>query len=89
MSPNIREPALANRPFLYWLGRVRGVGGVGVRIFIENPRRGGGSLGGGGAEGLGGCLRQIGELGGGVRGLNMFFQGRNVHQDGLVCQDGS
>ena len=32
----------------------------------------------GGAEGLAGCLRRIGELGGG--GLNIFLGGRNVHQ---------
>ena len=41
-------------------------------IFIENPRGVGGSPGEGGAEGSGGCLRRIGELGGGG-GLNVFF----------------
>ena len=33
-----------------------------------------------GAEGPGGSLRQIREFGGGG-GLNIFFRGRNVHQD--------
>ena len=42
-------------------------GGV---VFIENPRRGGGG------EGRGGCLRGI--WGG---WLNIFFRGRNSHQD--------
>ena len=44
--------------------------GGGGRFSIENPRRGGGSPGG--AEGPGGGLRRIGDLGGGV---NIFFSG--------------
>ena len=44
-------------------GESEGAGREG-RFFIENPTRGGGSLGG--AEGSGGCLRRIGDfLGGG------------------------
>ena len=42
----------------------------------EAPKR---SPGGGGAEGPGGCLRRIGELGKG--GLNIFFSGRDAHQE--------
>ena len=37
----------------------------GCRFFIENPRKGGGFQEGEGGEGPGGCLRRIGELGGG------------------------
>ena len=51
---------------------------------IENPRRGGVLLGGGGvAEGPGGSLRRIGEFGGGGGGggLNIFFRGRNVREE--------
>ena len=48
-------------------------------FFIENPQEGGGGFREGeGAEGPGGCLRRIGDLGGG--GLKNFFRGRNVHQ---------
>ena len=68
------------RIFLFFLLGEGGGGGVrgsprgregGFRFFFENPRKGGGgvSLGGGGAEGQGGG------------GLNMFFRGRNIHQD--------
>ena len=47
-------------------GGIRGIGEGGGSIFIENPRRGEGvSSGGEGAEGPGGCLRRIGEFGGG------------------------
>ena len=53
-------------------------GGRGDWSFIENPRRGGGGRPGG-AEGLGGCLRRIGEFFGGG-GLIFFFRGRNVLQ---------
>ena len=45
--------------------------GGGGRFLLKIP--GGGSPGGRGAEGPGGCLRRIGELGGG--GLNIFFSG--------------
>ena len=52
-------------------------GGGGMGLFIENPRRGGGVPGGGGAEGPGGCLSAanwgIWEFGGG--GLNIFLWG--------------
>ena len=55
--------------FLFFSGRGRGKGesevpGRGGRFLIENPRRlrGGGSPGGGGAEGPEGCLRRIREL---------------------------
>ena len=62
--------------YFFCLGREKGVGGRseggGVSIFIENPRRGG-SPEGGGAEGPGGCLRRIGDLGGG--GAKYFFSG--------------
>ena len=55
-------------------GGVRGAGGGGVRFLNANPRRGRG-------EGLGGCPRRIGELGG-RGGAKYFFRGRNdiVHQ---------
>ena len=53
--------------------------GGGGQFFIENPRRGGVFRRGGG-EGPGGCLQRIWELGGGG-GLNIFFRGRNVHQE--------
>ena len=50
-------------------GGVRGARkGGGDPFFIEHPRRGGVPAG---AEGPGGCLRRIGEFGGG--GLNIFF----------------
>ena len=45
-------------------GGVRSAGREGGRFFLENPMRGG-SPGGGGAEGPGGCLRRIGNWGGG------------------------
>ena len=57
-------------------------GGGGVRLFFENPRRGGLTGGWGpGGEGPGECLRGIG---GGV--LNFFFRGRNSHQVYLRSQ---
>ena len=55
-------------------GEVRGAGRGGGAYF--NPRRGGSPERG--AEGPGGSLRQIGELGGG--GLNIFCRGQNVHK---------
>ena len=58
-------------------GGVRGAGGGrGAWFFLENP--GGGVSRRGGAEGLGGSLQRIGELGGG--GAKYFFRGRNAHQ---------
>ena len=61
-------------------GRRKGESGAarkgGVDFLLKAPE-GGGSLGG--VEGSGGCLRRIGDLGGGG-GLNIFFRGRNVHQ---------
>ena len=60
--------------FIYFFARGGGIGeseapgGRGV-FFIENPRRGGEEEGG--AEGPGGCLRRIGEFGGG--GAKYFF----------------
>ena len=66
--------------YFFLLGEGKGeseaAGRGAVRYFIDNPRRGGGSPGG--AKGPGGCLRRIGDLGGG--GLNIFVRGRNVHQ---------
>ena len=55
-------------------GESEAPGSVGGRFFIENARRlGGFSLkGGGGAEGPGGCLWRIGELG---EGGQFFFSG--------------
>ena len=74
--------------FFFCSGRGKGEseapGGVGDRFFIENPRRGGRP---GGAEGPEGCLRRIGEFWGGG-GLNIFFQGRNVHQVCCACNIG-
>ena len=55
-------------------GSPRPPGGGVVDFFLKIP--GGGGSRGGGAEGPGGCLRRIGDLGGG--GLNIFFRGRNV-----------
>ena len=57
-------------------GPRKGVGGVG--FLLKMPGGGGVSQqrGGGGAEGPGGCLRGI--WGGGV---NIFFRGRNAHQE--------
>ena len=49
---------------------------------MEKPR-GGGFSRTGGAEAPGGCLQRIGEFFGGGGGLNIFFRGRNVHQDPL------
>ena len=64
--------------FLLWGGeggvRGAGKGGGGVRLFIENPRRGGGSPGRVGVGGAGSVLA------GNWGGLNIFFQGRNSHQ---------
>ena len=53
--------------FLFCSGRGKGSprpAGGGGRFFIENPRRGG-SRRGRGAAGPGGCLRRIGDFGGG------------------------
>ena len=58
-------------------GGVRGRRGGGVVDFLLKIPEGGG-VSPGGAEGPGGCLRQIGDFWGGV--LNIFFRGRNVHQ---------
>ena len=59
--------------FFFCSGRGKGESrrwrAVGDRFFIEKPRRG--ALRTGGAEGPGGCLQRIGELGEG--GLNIFF----------------
>ena len=54
--------------------------GAGVRFLMKISGGGGGSPGGRGVEGPGGCLRRMGNLGGGG-GLNIFLGGRNVHQD--------
>ena len=63
------------------MGESEAPGGVeGGGVFIENPRRGGGR--GMGLMGPGGCLRRIGEFFG-AGGLNIFFRGRNVHQERL------
>ena len=44
-------------------GRVRSAGGRGgIGFLVQNPRKGGGFPGAGGAEGLGGCLWRIGEF---------------------------
>ena len=82
MSKNVKNLVDVSDIFYFFLlgegeGRVRGAGRGGRLIFIENPRRG--VLQRGGAEAPGGCLRRIGEFGGG--GLNIFFRGRNVHQE--------
>ena len=54
-------------------GSLRRLEGRGDRFVIENPSRGGG------AEGPGGCLRQIGEFWGvNVGGAKYFFRGRNI-----------
>ena len=69
--------------FIFFFGSGRGkgeseaAGRGGGRIFIENPRRGGGSPGGG-TEGPGGVCSELGIFLGG--GLNIFFRGRNVQQ---------
>ena len=57
-------------------GSPRPPGGGGVDFLLKIPE-GGGSPGGEGAEGPGGCLRRIGDFGGG--GAKYFFRGRNVH----------
>ena len=57
-------------------GGVRGHREKGCWYLIKSPRGGGGSPGGE-VEGPGGCLRRIGDLGGGAK---YFFGGRNVHQ---------
>ena len=70
--------------FLFFSARGGGRGsprrreGVGGRFLLKIPGAGGVS-GGGGPEGPGGCLRRIGDFGGGGD-LNIFFRGRNVHQ---------
>ena len=53
----------------------------GGSVFYFKSQEGGGFPGRGGAEGPGGCLRQIGAFFGGGGGLNIFFRGRNVHQE--------
>ena len=50
---------------------------MGGRFFIENPR-GGGSPGGEGPMGRKAVCSELGEGGG---GLDIFFRGRNVHQE--------
>ena len=61
-------------------GGVRGAGRGRGTIFIENPRRGGGGVsqarGGRGARGREGVCGEFGE-----GGLNIFFRGRNSHQE--------
>ena len=59
---------------------VRGAGrGGGIGFLLKIPAGGGGGCRMGGAEGPGGCLSELWDLGG--VGLNIFFRGRNVHQD--------
>ena len=95
----LKSPHLGGRfgYFLFFLlgegeGRVRGAEGWGVGgvdFLLKIPKGGGvGSPGGGGAEGPGGCLRRIGDLGG---GLNIFFGaetstklGSNVGYSGTI-----
>ena len=68
--------------------------GGGSFFFLESPRTGWCSVvfgvpGGGEAEGLGGCLRRIGEFfGGGGGGLNIFLRGRNVCQVNFIFDGG-
>ena len=62
--------------FLFFLLREGKIGSGGGFVFLLKSQQEGG--GAGGAEGPGGCLRRIGEFGGG--GVNIFFRGRNVHQ---------
>ena len=57
-------------------GESEAPGGGGDRFFIENPRRGGGFQE---WEGPGGFSAANWGIWGG--GLNIFFRGRNVHQD--------
>ena len=59
-------------------GESEAPGGGEVRFLLKIP--GGLSPEGRGAEGPGGCLRRIGDLGGGG-GVNFFFSGLNVHQE--------
>ena len=67
--------------FLFFCARERGrrnprrQKGGGGSVFIENPRRGGGFPGGGGGRHREGVWREFGG------GLNIFFRGRNSHQD--------
>ena len=93
---NVTKIALLGGRFGYFLfllgegeGGVRGAGRGADgdhRFLIENPRRGG-SPAQEGAEGPGGCLRRIGELGwGGAK--YFFFRGRNVHQIALKKENG-
>ena len=56
-------------------GESEAPGGEGV-CFLLKCQEGGGSPGGGGAEGPGGCLRRIGELGWG--GAKFFFCGAEM-----------
>ena len=76
--------------FLFFSGRGRGKGeseapggGRGSIFKLKFPE-GGGVSRTGGAEGPGGCLWRIGEFGEGG-GLNIFFRGRNVHQEKLLA----
>ena len=61
-------------------GESEAPGGGGGRFFIENPRRGEGSPGGAGGRGAGRVSAR--NLGGG--GPNIFFRGRNSHQERVL-----
>ena len=62
---------------------VRGAGGGGGSLFIENPRRGV-LQEGEGPRGQEGVCGELGNGGGG--GLIFFFRGRNVHQEKAHAQ---
>ena len=62
-------------------GGVEAKGGGGADFLLKIS--GGGSPGGRGAEGRGGCLGEMGNLGGGGGSKYFFSRGRNVHQDCL------
>ena len=75
------------RIFFIFSGRGRGRGCPGRKAergwgFLLKIPEGGVSRGGGGSvRGPGGCLREFSRGGGG----NMFFRGRNVHQENYEC----
>ena len=60
--------------------RAAGGGGGEGTVFIENPRGGSGFQEG--PRGREGICSELGNFGG--RGLNIFFRGRNVHQDKVI-----